>query len=150
MPGDARQINPLPIDPFVPRVIDALRARRDIVLVAEPGAGKTTRIAPAILRSRLLAPPHEKIVMLQPRRVAARAAAGRIADEQGWRLGEQVGYQVRFERVMGPNTPLRVLTEGILVRRLVADPELAGVGCVILDEFHERSIHTKFLPTMDR
>lgn len=132
----------LPIDPFVPRVIDALRSGRDVVLVAEPGAGKTTRIAPGILRAQLPAPPNQHIIMLQPRRVAARAAAARIAFEQGWTLGDEVGYQVRFERVLSRNTPLRVLTEGILVRRLVADPELAGVGCVLLDEFHERSIHS--------
>src|SRR5688500_4839246 len=88
--------------------------------------------------------------MLQPRRVAARAAASWIAQEQDWRLGEQVGYQVRFERVMGARTPLGVLTEGILVRRLVSDPELAGVGCVILDEFHERSIHSDLALAMLR
>ncbi len=133
---------PLPIDPFVPRVIEALRAGRDVVLVAEPGAGKTTRIAPALVQSRLLAAPNEQVIMLQPRRVAARAAAARIAEEQGWRLGSEVGYQVRFERMLSRDTPLRVLTEGILVRRLVGDPELSGVGCVILDEFHERSIHS--------
>jgi ATP-dependent helicase HrpB len=132
----------LPIDPFVPGVIDALRCGRDVVLVAEPGAGKTTRIAPAIVRSGLLERASDQVLMLQPRRVAARASASRIAEEQGWRLGEEIGYQVRFERVMGPRTPLRVLTEGILVRRMVADPELAGVSCVILDEFHERSIHS--------
>ena len=126
----------------MPRVLEALRAGHDVVLVAEPGAGKTTRIAPAIVRSGLLERATGQVVMLQPRRVAARAAAGRIAEEQGWRLGEEIGYQVRFERVMGPRTTLRVLTEGILVRRLVADPELAGVGCVILDEFHERSNHS--------
>src|SRR5690606_29007391 len=102
--------------------------------------GKTTRIAPALVQSGLLA--GKQVVMLQPRRVAARAAAARIAEEQWWRLGREVGYQVRFERVMSHDTPLRVLTEGILVRRLVGDPELSGVGCVILDEFHERSIHS--------
>ncbi len=79
--------------------------------------------------------------MLQPRRVAARASAERIAEENEWTLGEEVGYQIRFERRIGPRTRLRVATEGILNRQLVADPFLEGVGAVVLDEFHERSLH---------
>lgn len=110
-----------------------------MVLVAEPGAGKTTRVAPAILESGVIG--EGAVVMLQPRRVAARASAERIAEERGWRVGEGVGYHVRFERRIGPRTRLRVLTEAILSRQLLSDPELTGVGCVILDEFHERSIH---------
>ncbi|MEL7238435.1 MAG: ATP-dependent helicase HrpB, partial [Planctomycetota bacterium] len=82
---------PLPIDEFLPQVIDAVRRRRDVVLVAQPGAGKTTRLAPALVRGGL----DGRLVMLQPRRVAARAAAARIAHEQGWTLGNEVGYQVR-------------------------------------------------------
>ena len=74
--------------------------------------------------------------------MAARAAAGRIAEENGWTLGEEVGYQIRFERRIGPTTRLRVVTEGILNRQLIADPFLEGVGAVVLDEFHERSLHT--------
>ena len=132
----------LPIDPFLPQVEAALRARKDVVLVAEPGAGKTTRVPPAIVGSGLLG--DGKLVMLQPRRVAARAAASRIADEQGWRVGEEVGYQVRFEKVLTARTPLRIVTEGVLVRQLVSDPSLGeggdGVGCVVVDEFHERSL----------
>jgi len=113
-----------------------------MVLVAPPGAGKTTRVPPAILEAALLDREHPNLVMLQPRRVAARASAARIADEQGWTLGGRVGFQVRFERRIGPETRLKVFTEGILTRQLLDDPFLEGVGCVILDEFHERSIHT--------
>jgi ATP-dependent helicase HrpB len=132
----------LPIDEHLPRIVAALRASPAVVIVAEPGAGKTTRVPPAIVRAGLLAAAHPNLVMLQPRRVATRAAAERIADENAWRVGEQVGYHVRFEKKLGPATRLRVLTEGILARQLLDDPELAGVGCVVLDEFHERSIHS--------
>ena len=132
-------VTPLPIDSHLPDVVAALRAGRDVVLVAEPGAGKTTRVPPAIVRAHLL-PTGKHLAMLQPRRIAARAAAARIADEQRWQLGLEVGYQVRFERVLRDDTPLRIMTEGVLVRRLVSDPTLDDVGVVVLDEFHERSI----------
>ena len=102
---------PLPIDSVLGQIIDRLRDARAVVVVAPPGAGKTTRVPPAILRSGLLDPSHPNLVMLQPRRVAARAAAHRIAEEQGWSVGGEVGYQVRFEKHIGPNTRLRVLTE---------------------------------------
>ena len=81
------------------------------------------------------------MIVLQPRRVAARAAAARIALEQGWTLGEEVGYQVRLERIISPRTRLRIQTEGILTRQLLADPFLEAIGAVVLDEFHERSLH---------
>ena len=132
----------LPIDSLLPSVISALEGPGSLVLVAPPGSGKTTRVAPAILRSGLLAPAQPALILLQPRRVAARASAARIASENGWALGEEVGYQVRFDRAAGPRTRLLVATEGILTRRLLADPFLEGVGGVILDEFHERSLHT--------
>jgi ATP-dependent helicase HrpB len=135
-------MSPLPIDPLLPELLDALRASRAGVLVAPPGAGKTTRVPPALLRSGLLDPSHPSVLMLQPRRVAARAAAARIAEENGWAVGREVGYQVRFERRIGPETRLRVATEGVLNRQLLADPFLEGVGAVVLDEFHERSLHT--------
>jgi len=90
----------------------------------------------------MLSAEHPAVVLLQPRRVAARAAAGRIAEERGWRLGGEVGYHIRFENRVGPQTRVRVLTEGILMRQILANPFLEGIGCVILDEFHERSIHT--------
>ena len=132
----------LPIDAVIPDVLAKLRERRALVLVAEPGAGKTTRVPPAIVKHELLARDHPNVVLLQPRRVAARAAAARIAEENGWELGREVGYQVRFERKISAATRLHVMTEGILSRQLLDDPILEGVGCVILDEFHERSLHT--------
>jgi ATP-dependent helicase HrpB len=131
----------LPIDPHLPAIAAALREHKSLVLVAEPGAGKTTRVPPALMAAGLTSGEHPAIVMLQPRRVAARAAAARIADETGSTLGQQVGYHIRFEKRLTPNTRIRVLTEGILTRQLLDDPFLSGVGCVILDEFHERSIH---------
>ncbi|MBC8108131.1 MAG: ATP-dependent helicase HrpB, partial [Anaerolineae bacterium] len=134
---------PLPIDQSMPQIIAQLREHRAMVLVAEPGAGKTTRVPPAILAAGdLLSPKNPNLVMLQPRRVAARAAAERIADERGWMLGNEVGYHVRFDRKLTRDTRLRVVTEGILTRQLLDDPFLEGVGAVVLDEFHERSIHT--------
>ncbi len=133
---------PLPIDPFLPEIVARVREDRSLVLVAEPGAGKTTRVPPAILRGGVLSGEHPVIVVLQPRRVAARTVAARIADENGWPLGGPVGYHVRFDRRIGPDTRLRVVTEGILTRQLLDDPFLEGVGCVVLDEFHERSLYT--------
>ena len=132
----------LPVDRSLSEIISAASGRRSLVLVAEPGAGKTTRVAPALLAANVVDRDHPAVVMLQPRRVAARAAAQRIADEQGWELGREVGYHVRFDRRMGRDTRLRVLTEGILTRQLLDDPFLEGVGAVLLDEFHERNIHS--------
>src|SRR5688500_4261246 len=100
---------PLPIDAVIPEVLAALKSSRSLVLVATPGAGKTTRVPPAVLASNLLDPEHPNLVMLQPRRVAARASASRIAEEQRWTLGREVGYHVRFERKMTSDTRLRVL-----------------------------------------
>src|SRR5947208_4796648 len=133
---------PLPIDTRMAEVLGLVRAHRCLVLVAPPGAGKTTRVPVAIVEAGLLDEGHSALVLLQPRRVAARASAGRIAEENGWTLGAEVGYQVRFERRVGPRTRLRVVTEGILNRQLVADPFLDGVGAVVLDEFHDRSLDT--------
>ena len=108
------------------------------MLTAPPGSGKTTRI-PLLLRdSPWLG--GGTILMLEPRRPAARMATARMADLLGESVGETVGYQVRFERRIGPRTRIQVLTEGILTRRLQSDPELAGVGLLIFDEFHERSL----------
>jgi ATP-dependent helicase HrpB len=134
--------NALPIDAVLPEVVARLRESRSLVLVAPPGAGKTTRVPPAILRADLLSTQHPNLGRLQPRRVAARASAERIASESGWTLGEQVGYHVRFDKRLGPATRIRVLTEGILTRQLLSDPFHDGVGAVLLDEFHERSLHT--------
>jgi ATP-dependent helicase HrpB len=135
-------MNRLPIDDCLAEIIAHLRESRSLVLVAPPGAGKTTRVPPAILSAGLLSGDHPKLIVLQPRRVAARTVAARIADENNWELGEQVGYHVRFDRMVGPRTRLAILTEGILIRQLLEDPFLEGVGAVLLDEFHERSLFT--------
>jgi len=124
----------LPIDAHVGRVRDALAGARAAVLVAPPGSGKTTRVPPALV-------PDGPVFLLQPRRVAARSIARRIADEQGWTLGGEVGWQVRFERRFGKDTRLLVATEGVLTRRLQSDPLLSGFRTIVLDEFHERSLH---------
>lgn len=108
------------------------------VLVAPPGSGKTTLVPPALRAAG--AGGGQRIVMLEPRRIAARAAARRIAELGGWRLGAEVGYQVRFERRASAATGILVVTEGILVQMLQADPFLEGVGVLIFDEFHERSL----------
>ncbi len=126
--------DPLPIDPYVDDIVAAVRRARALVLTAEPGAGKTTRVPPALVDDG-------PVILLQPRRVAARAIAGRIAAERGWTVGEEVGWHVRFERRASPRTRLLVATEGILTARLQQDPLLSGFRTVVLDEFHERSIH---------
>src|SRR4051812_28025933 len=99
----------LPIDPSLPEILALLREHRRLVLVAPPGAGKTTRVPAAIVKGGLLTEEHPALALLQPRRVAARAAAARIAEENGWTLGEEVGYQVRMEKRIGPRTRLRVV-----------------------------------------
>lgn len=131
---------PLPVDSYLPEICNTLAASQLIVLVAEPGAGKTTRVPPAILADTRLTQAGQHLVMLQPRRTAARSTAEWIAREQNWRIGEEVGYQVRFENRVSARTRLQVVTEGILTRRLLNDPTLDGCGVVILDEFHERSL----------
>ena len=128
---------PLPIDPHLPSIVDAVHRRSAAVLVAPPGSGKTTRVPPALLDGGI----RGRILVLQPRRVAARLAAQRIAAERGVRLGDEVGYTTRFDRRAGGRTRIELITEGLLTRRLQADPFLEGVGCVVLDEFHERSLH---------
>ncbi len=129
-------VSPLPIDPVLPELVAAVRAG-NAVLHAPTGAGKTTRVPPALLKAGAV---DGVILMLEPRRVAARAAAQRMADELGEALGETVGFQVRFERKASARTRILVVTEGVLLRRLVSDPFLEGVGAVVLDEFHERSL----------
>ncbi|MEO8277466.1 MAG: DEAD/DEAH box helicase, partial [Thermoanaerobaculia bacterium] len=128
----------LPIDEILDELLTALRARGNAVLQAPPGAGKTTRVAPALAASGLAG--KGQIVVLEPRRIAARAAARRIAEEQGWTLGREVGWQIRFERNFTPDTRILFVTEGILVQRLQRDPFLDGIGAVLFDEFHERSL----------
>ena len=125
----------LPIDALLPAIREALRTSPNLVVEAAPGAGKTTRIPPALLD---LVP--GEILVLEPRRIAARMSARRVAFELGEQPGETVGYQVRFEEVSGARTRLRFVTEGVLTRRLISDPLLSGVDAVILDEFHERHL----------
>lgn len=131
--GDA---DSLPIDPQLPAILQALTPGGTLLLQAPPGAGKTTRVPLALLRS--LAPEAGTILMLEPRRLAARAAASRLAASLGEAVGQQVGYRVRLEQRLSAATRLEVITDGVFLRRLQADPALAGVACVIFDEFHER------------
>lgn len=128
----------LPIDEVLPALRHALTERHEAVLEAPPGAGKTTRVPLALLNEPWLA--GQKIVMLEPRRLAARAAAERLASELGEKVGETVGYRIRLDSKVGPTTRIEVVTEGILTRRLQQDPALEGVGLLIFDEFHERSL----------
>jgi ATP-dependent helicase HrpB len=133
--------SPLPIDDVLPEICAVLARGAPLVLEAPPGAGKTTRVPWAI---------HElftegEVIVAEPRRLAARLTAARVASERGVRLGDTVGYSVRFEDVSGPKTRIRYVTEGVLLRRLLAEPELPGVGQVVLDEFHERSLLTDLL-----
>jgi ATP-dependent helicase HrpB len=127
-------VDALPIDPYLPQIVREVRARRALVLSAAPGAGKTTRVPPALAADG-------RVIVLQPRRVAARAMARRVADEQGWTAGQEVGWHVRFERRFTENTRVIFATEGMLTARLQQDPLLTGVATIVLDEFHERSVH---------
>lgn len=128
----------LPIDPLLPEIVATVRDRGVLVLQAPPGAGKTTRVPPALLNSYASG----EVIVLEPRRLAARLSAKRVAEEQGCKLGELVGYDVRFDRAIGPRTRLSYVTEGILTRRLLDDRKLPGVACVVLDEFHERHLQS--------
>ena len=127
----------LPIDAVLPQVLECLTQSGRVILQAPPGAGKTTRTPLAILQ---LGRCPGKILMLEPRRLAARAAAERMAETLGEKLGETVGYRIRGQSKVGPNTRIEVLTEGILTRMVQADPELPGVSAILFDEFHERSL----------
>ena len=129
----------LPVDFLLPEIVASLRRCPNLVIEAPPGAGKTTRVPSALLDAGF-----GEVLVLQPRRMAARLAARRVAFERGESLGETVGYQVRFEQFAGPKTRLRFLTEGVLTRRLLSDPKLHGIGVVVLDEFHERHLEGDF------
>ena len=128
----------LPIDPLLPAVVDALGHGRRLVLRAAPGAGKTTRVPAALLDAGVAG--RGQVLVLEPRRIAARAAAEYVARSRGGAAGGDVGYRVRFEHRGGPATRLWFVTEGIFGRRLADDPFLDGVGVVVLDEFHERHL----------
>ena len=127
----------LPIDPLLPEVCAAM-GQGNLVLVAPPGAGKTTRVPPALLAAGVAGA--RRIVVLEPRRLAARAAARRVAEEMGTALGGEVGYEVRFERQVGQGTRIVFVTEGLLTRRLMTDARLDDVGVVLVDEVHERHL----------
>ncbi|MGL4445601.1 MAG: DEAD/DEAH box helicase, partial [Alsobacter sp.] len=129
---------PLPIDDVLDRLALAMMERTSAVLVAPPGAGKTTRVPLALLDE-----PWTKggrIILLEPRRLAARGAAERMARTLGERVGETVGLRVRLGSRIGPRTRIEVVTEGVFTRMILDDPELSGVAAVLFDEFHERSL----------
>ncbi len=128
----------LPIDPLLPEIVRALRHERAVVIAAEPGAGKTTRVPRALLEAGLAG--EREVLVLEPRRLAARLAARFVAHELGEEVGARVGYQVRFEEAAGPDTRLRFVSEGLLARFLLDDPTLSRAGVVVFDEFHERHL----------
>ncbi len=128
----------LPIDAVLPDLLVALRASGRAVLQAPPGAGKTTRVPLAMLDAGLV---EGRIVMLEPRRLAARAAAERMAETLGEPVGHTVGYRMRGDTKVSKSTRIEVVTEGILTRMIQSDPELSGIGALIFDEFHERSLN---------
>jgi ATP-dependent helicase HrpB len=127
----------LPVDAILPEIIESLRRSPNLVIEAPPGAGKTTRVPPALLEIV-----SGEVVVLEPRRIAARLAARRVAWEMGEAVGQTVGYQVRFEEAISSRTRLRFVTEGVLTRRLLSDPMLKNVAAVVLDEFHERHLES--------
>lgn len=126
----------LPIDEFIPEIEKHFQSSNNLVITAAPGAGKTTRLPPALAKIC-----SKKVLVLEPRRMAAIAAAHRIAEEQGWSIGQEIGYQVRFANKTSANSKLIFMTEALLARQMINDPELSDVELVILDEFHERSAH---------
>ncbi len=129
----------LPITKILPQVLDCLSHGNNLVLQAEPGAGKSTALPLSLLDAKWLG--NKKIVMLEPRRVAAKSIAYYLAKQLGEKVGERIGYQIKNDRKISSNTVLEIVTEGILTRRLQSDPELSDVALIIFDEFHERSIH---------
>ena len=147
--GAARAIDPrldavvdsLPIREVLYRCIDALETSTGLVLQAPPGAGKTTALPLAMILSNPAWLPNDgKVIVLEPRRLAARAAATRMASILSEPVGKTVGYSVRFESKVSASTRVEVVTEGVLVRRLQRDPSLEGVAAIVFDEFHERSL----------
>ncbi len=132
-------MKPLPIESLLPQIQNALREQPNAVLIAPPGSGKTTRVPLSLLEEGWLA--GRRILMLEPRRMAARAAAAYMAALIGEAVGHTIGYRVRMDTKTGPHTRIEVVTEGVLTHMLQSDPALQEVGLVIFDEFHERSLH---------
>ena len=132
-------MTPLPVDSIIPEALAALAAGQNLIITAPPGSGKSTRVPPALLGAEWLGV--QKVMMLEPRRVAALNLALWISQGMGEPVGGTVGYSVRFDSRTSPTTRLEIVTEGLLVRRLQQDPFLEGVGAVVFDEFHERAIH---------
>lgn len=128
----------LPVDDILPEFVRVLSGSNRVILTAPPGAGKTTRVAPYLLSRGVL---DGRILMLEPRRLAARAAASRIAEELGERVGQTAGYRIRLESKVSASTRIEVITEGILTRMLQSDPEMRATSAILFDEFHERSMH---------
>ncbi|MCP3958687.1 MAG: ATP-dependent helicase HrpB [bacterium] len=141
-------MKPLPIDAVLPSITDALASASAVVLRAPTGAGKTTRVPPALVDAGI--GDGKRLVMLEPRRIAARAAARRIAVERGWHVGKEIGYQVRFDRRAGRETRILIVTEGILIGMLQRDPFLEDIGAVVFDEFHERNLQSDLALAMVR
>ncbi len=128
----------LPIKSVIPELLTAIQSGSQIILKAQPGAGKSTYFPLQLLQHNVI---DGKIVMLEPRRLAAKNIAHYLAKQLGEKVGEQVGYRIKGDSKAAKNTRLEIVTEGIMTRMLQSDPELAGVGLLIFDEFHERNIH---------
>src|SRR5215204_6553558 len=133
-----RRFDPLPIDDVLPALAAALRAGTNAILVAPPGAGKTTRVPLALLDEAWVS--SRKILVLEPRRLAARAAAARMASVLGERVGDTVGLRIRLESKVSSRTRIEIVTEGVFTRMILDDPSLDGIAAVLFDEFHERSL----------
>ncbi len=129
----------LPITPILPAIRQGLAEHDNLVLQAEPGAGKSTTVPLELLKSPWLA--GRKVLLLEPRRLAVKSIAYYLSEQLGETVGQRIGYQIRNERRVSRETQLEIVTEGILTRRLQQDPELSDVALVIFDEFHERSLH---------
>src|SRR5450755_3646846 len=129
----------LPIYEIERDIIARLQADRRLILSAPTGSGKSTQVPQMLLKHGLLG--GGQVVVLQPRRLAARLLAKRVAFELGVKLGEEVGYQIRFENVTSAKTKIRFVTEGVLLRQMIDDPQLRGVSAILFDEFHERHLY---------
>src|SRR5437660_10969244 len=129
----------LPIYEIEPELLAVVRAHRRIIVSAPTGSGKSTQVPQMLLNNGLLG--DGQVVILQPRRLATRLLAARVASERSSELGREVGYQIRFENVTSPQTRIRFVTEGVLLRQIVQDPKLSGVSTLIFDEFHERHLY---------